>query len=60
MRNKMADPSHFKMSRPSNYPAHLAHAIAAQTHCDTQAMARAKPPHTKVPKMTLKNGILDF
>ncbi|MFM7857962.1 MAG: hypothetical protein ACKO96_40090 [Flammeovirgaceae bacterium] len=27
-------------------PLHLAHAIAAQTHRDTKAMARAKsPPH---------------
>jgi hypothetical protein len=25
-------------------PAHLAHAIAAQTHLDTKAMARAKSP----------------
>lgn len=32
----------FKKSRPPNYPALLAHAIAAQTHRDTKAMARAK------------------
>ncbi len=29
-------------SRSPNRPAHLAHAIASQTHRDTQAMARAK------------------
>jgi hypothetical protein len=35
----------FKESRPPNCPMHLAHAIAAQTHRDTKAMARAKSPH---------------
>jgi len=35
----------FKKSRVPNRHAHLAHAIAAQTHRDTKAMARAKSSH---------------
>jgi hypothetical protein len=41
-----ADPSHFYEDCASTSPTHLAHAIAAQTHRDTKAMARAKPKHT--------------
>jgi hypothetical protein len=32
----------FKKDLSSELPTHLAHAIAAQTHRDTKAMARAK------------------
>ena len=38
----------FKNSSPPKKPAHLAHAIAAQTHRKTKAMARAKSrPHNQ-------------
>lgn len=40
LKNNTADPSR---------PTHLALAIAAQTHCDTKAMSRAKPQtHSKL------------
>lgn len=35
---------------PTNCPTHLAHAIAAQTHRDTKAMARALP-HNEMDKL---------
>jgi len=47
LKNNTADPSHFLEDCASNCPAHLAHAIAAQTHRDTKAMARAKSPPAK-------------
>jgi hypothetical protein len=41
--NTLADPSHFLEGSTSELPPNLAHALAAQTHQDIQAMARAKP-----------------
>lgn len=43
MRKEKAEPSaFFKKDFPRFRPVHLAHAISALTHPDTQAMARAK------------------
>ena len=42
LKNSTADPSHFEEDCASTCPTHLAHAIAAQAHRDTKAMARAK------------------
>jgi hypothetical protein len=46
MRNETADPSHFLEESSSDFPTHLAHAIAAQTPRNIKAMARAKFQHT--------------
>ena len=46
LKRNTADPSHFKEDCASTRPSHLPHAIAAQTHHDTKALARAKFPFT--------------
>ena len=54
LKNNTADPSHFYKDSPPKASAHLAHAIAAQTHRDTKAMARAKFPTHRKPVRTAK------
>jgi hypothetical protein len=43
-KNNTVDPTHFKKSTPPNCPAHLAHAIAAQTHRGYQSYGKSQIP----------------